>query len=602
MQILLEPENCDQRLTGRLPLPSVIRTTVSYEVDAIGLKWADAAEEARLPNGSSTDAVLLAWASVEDFAAEYASLGSEADHALRKAEVLLSAQKALDEHFALVGFPKLRDNPCASTEDPCGGCSVPSAPRIISFEQAPGITRLAVKYGLLCVPIRLRRRGLRAVVAPPTIPAESGAMASEAMGTREFLVIEYSENREKSDLAARYVEMLAAPDVRLYAHEHYELISFPDRLGYGATVGAVSLWPGEETKLFVRSWQRSDDRTKSASSIFDSMNQESKQEFEDTLNEEQTALERNTKTKQWKVGGGFSINVKVFSIGGGGGTKHSSASVRENVAKRVMAATKKHAATVSQRRDVTVSTEQEVSRSEERENSSERRVRNMNLGSVMHMIARELTQQYEVLLTLVNYSFTLSNGVGINESASLEELGPLLRRFGNWEPTDPSDTRSPAHRTNEVISDLVAEEFSDIADTTGALKNPIEQVGSDLSSPRTYWRFSTPRDRTQAKCDLTGANEVSGVEGVIIGRSVETMRTGGVVFQAVLDPCEAVDDYSMRTREETIRQLTLRNQRESLILDLARNGDIGRISEAAKLLRCSADDVLSQILERGSGS
>ena len=143
----------------------------------------------------------------------------------------------------------------------------------------------------------------------------------------------------------------ATANPRFVIVEHYRISSHFGDYGAGRTVKTFTLWPGEETTLYVRSWRRTEKRFKEASSIFDSYTQEAADSFEFSLEAESSYRESYQKSKAWKASGGFGLNLGICKIGGGGGGGGSSKSARESFAKSVSKVATHHASQASAKRE-----------------------------------------------------------------------------------------------------------------------------------------------------------------------------------------------------------------------------------------------------------
>jgi hypothetical protein len=195
-----------------------------------------------------------------------------------------------------------------------------------------------------------------------------------------------------------------------------------------------------------------------------------------------------------------------------------------------------------------------------------------------NMFARELTQVYEVHLCITNYAAIISNGAGYEASAPIEDLSDLLVE----------------HRTklNEsdallVVDRIVKRVIGKIRDAEGQNVEPLELIADPARPLERYW--------TMVKSSRLDDSGSAPLRGVVVNRTSETLRTGGVVFEAMLSESKAVDAYSAQMREEVLRSEQLKNARESLVQLLASSGSTSQVETAAKLLRASAEDVLDRL-------
>jgi hypothetical protein len=101
---------------------------------------------------------------------------------------------------------------------------------------------------------------------------------------------------------AKVAQSDAEAKPRFVIVHHYRLTSLFGDYGAGKTVRTYSLWPGEETTLYVRSWRSTEERRKSASSVFDSYSTEAAEDFEQAYNREYSYSTRSS-TSNSRLGG-----------------------------------------------------------------------------------------------------------------------------------------------------------------------------------------------------------------------------------------------------------------------------------------------------------
>src|SRR5262249_54731172 len=149
------------------------------------------------------------------------------------------------------------------------------------------------------------------------------------------------------------------PDPHLYLVESIRLTSFLGDYGAGRIVKTFSLLPGEKTKISVRSFLQRESTRKAASSVLDSLTEESAHDLETSVTREQSDQSKFESTKEYYAEGEASAkwgwgNAKVKA-----GAKGSSNAAREESVKNVANATEKHSARASAKRDVEVNTSYE---------------------------------------------------------------------------------------------------------------------------------------------------------------------------------------------------------------------------------------------------
>jgi hypothetical protein len=125
---------------------------------------------------------------------------------------------------------------------------------------------------------------------------------------------------------------------RLLLVETYRLSSFLGNYGAGRTLKTFTLLPGETTTISVRTFNKVETTSKSASSILDSFTDESATAFEDTLAAEQHHEEAQKETFNYHVDGQASANWGWGSAQIQAGVKGGTDSSRDDFAKTTSSA------------------------------------------------------------------------------------------------------------------------------------------------------------------------------------------------------------------------------------------------------------------------
>jgi hypothetical protein len=372
--------------------------------------------------------------------------------------------------------------------------------------------------------------------------------------------------------------------------ERYRLASYFGDYGAGRTIKTFTLWPGEETVLYVRSWRRTEQRLKDASTIFDSYTREASDDFEASLEAESSNRESYEETKQWKAEGGFGLDLGIFSIGGGGGGGGSSKSAREQLAKTVASVATHHASKASANRDITVSTELEASESTEFETITERRLRNVNLSRVLNLVCRELNQEFVTYLSLHDVSVAFVNDRHVYDEVPIYDIDRLLGKYLNeaWDGNPPAGRADP--RT--YVKTFLLDQMSTVVDFQGERKQLLERA-DDLFGGNYY--------RVRRRTDPTANNPFYEdgsvpVDGIVISASRHTVRTDGVIIDALLGHGVALDTYALGTQQEVLREKRLANAKVETALELLRSSDADRIKAFRQLFVSDTEEIVERLV------
>jgi hypothetical protein len=328
------------------------------------------------------------------------------------------------------------------------------------------------------------------------------------------------------------VEREAKP--RLLLVETYRLSSFLGSYGAGRTVKTFTLLPGEKTKASVRTFVKTEEQRKQASSILDSFTEESSKDFENSIAEEQTdkeTYERNFEyyaEAQAKASWGWgSAKVK-------GGVKGGSNSAREEFSKSVSTSVEKHAMKASAKRNVEINTSYEVTETEEQETSIEREIENINLSRTMNFVFRQMNQEFITVLSLIDVRLAFFNEFAeTRREVTLPEMSTLLDEY----IVDEEDKRS------QVEKDII-DALENILDHRDDLQNIVEEKVIDADNR--YFRVK--KDVVSTHKDPITGTEIT-VPGIILSVMTNVLRTEGVIVETILGIGDALDAYATRLQE-----------------------------------------------------
>jgi hypothetical protein len=353
--------------------------------------------------------------------------------------------------------------------------------------------------------------------------------------------------------------------------ETYRLASYLGIYGAGRVVKTFSLLPGERTKISVRTFLKSEEERKSASSILDSFTEESASDFEQTVANEQSSRQTYERSFQYYAEAEAKASWGWGSAKVKGGLKGGSNSAREEFSKNTASATNKHSPKASAKRDVEINTSYEVRETEEQETSIEREIENINLSRTLNFVFRQMNQEFITVLSLVDVRVAFFNGFQeTRREFTLPELDSLLEQY------------IVADKRNEVRREI-KDELETILDVDGNLQTDFIEERVIGQSAR-YLRVRTERT-SQFKDPITGT-EIE-VPGIILSATKNVMRTEGVIVEALLGVGDALDQYATRLqeleverREAEISRQRAESERSGLLNDLVRNND----KERAELL------------------
>ena len=343
---------------------------------------------------------------------------------------------------------------------------------------------------------------------------------------------------------------------RLLLAETVRLSSYLGAYGAGRTIKTLSLLPGEKSKLAIKTYQRSESTAKHASSIFDSLNESSASEFQQSMQREQSSKQSFEETSNYKVGVEAGLNLGVFSAKASAEFSGGSNAAREQMAKNTASATQKHAAQASAKRDVKVETSFETKEEAGEETAIQREIENINLSRTLNFVFRQMNQEFISILHLVDvrvgyYRVDLDPESGQEvptyREATLPQLDSFLAEI--IVPERRQEVREAILRQLKHVMDYKdqPQEFIHTAtfkDKDGEIPNSgYLRVRKDLSS--TYQ-------------DLATETTIE-VPGVILAATKNTLRTDGIIVEAVLGQGNALDEYSQGLQQAAVKAKELAN-------------------------------------------
>lgn len=339
---------------------------------------------------------------------------------------------------------------------------------------------------------------------------------------------------------------------RVILVEKYRLSSFLGNYGAGRTINTFSLFPGEKTKIMVKSFKKTAETRKDTSSILDSFSEESAKDFEDRMEKEESDRKSRDEKHAWSVEAQASGNWGVASVSVKAGYNGSVNSAREQFSKNVSNSTQKHSAKANNKRDVTVTSSKDVVNEETEENVVEREIQNINVGRTLNIVFRQMNQEFVTLLHLTDVQVGFTNGKA--ESAIIYPIYRLEELLAEIINGDVSTPTSEGSLRKDKVRDVIVKELSLIFDYNDDPKSLIEKrhiKDDDGNTLHAYFRVR--KDLVSTYKNLATGAQFS-VPGIILSATNIVMRTEGVIAEAILGQGNGLDDYSKGLQENAVRE------------------------------------------------
>jgi len=364
---------------------------------------------------------------------------------------------------------------------------------------------------------------------------------------------------------------------QLLSIETFKLTNFPGDYGAGTTIKTFSLLPREITEISIKSWKRTETTTKESSSILDSYTEEKADEFERGVQSENSRFSKMDKSSSYNVKASASARWGWGSASVSGGKEGSTKSSREESVKNVMNATAKHAQTASAKREVNINTEYEKKEEAEVETAIMRTIRNLNVTRTLNFTFRQMNQEFHSILHLTDLKLGFYNGFpGSLREYPLGDIGHFVDKYMS-NPTDFIEVLKKMimyeygiikdDQGNEIggifdhygNNEALVEEFTPSGEETPYLrvKPPYDKEGNPYGQQKYIMRPEI-RDENDKIIQQEDARYVN---GVILGSNKITMKTDGVIVEALMGKVNALDDYSYLYRIEKIRKKRAENER-----------------------------------------
>lgn len=394
------------------------------------------------------------------------------------------------------------------------------------------------------------------------------------------------DNRTYLDL----VEPPAPEDLRprLAIVHICRMSSFLGDYGAGRTINTFTLLPGERHEIEIKTYKRSKLTTTEASSILDSYESTTAEEFQSDLTAENSTQNSTEKNFSYHAEAEASASWGWGSAKVSGGVEGGKTSKTEEFAKNVASTTQKHAATAASKRQVEINTSSQSETEEGEETAIRRTIENINVGRTLNFVFRQMNQVFVTVLHIVDVRIGFQNGdPAMAREYTLSDLDDLLDELVKTE-------------SRKLVRDAIWQQLTSVFDWNGVHAPLVEAVkikaganGQELTQSvvanpdqASFWRFK----RQSATLDPLQDGAAVTVPGVVIGVTRSTLPTDGIVVDALLGQGNALDAYSMGLQMEAVVEKQTANARAAIEIEVMRakldaiaNGDSARAALIAQL-------------------
>lgn len=339
----------------------------------------------------------------------------------------------------------------------------------------------------------------------------------------------------------------------LFLIEDHAISSYFGDLGQGQVVCTFSLTPGESSFASIKSYKETDASAQKASSVVDSITEQSVDSYESSLGE----------NKDDKTEGELSLDLLASAgvkarWGFGNANASTELGAKGNVARssflqRTSNALKKHASEASAARNVEVNTTFAVQTKQGRETSITREFKNINNARTLNIVFRQLSQSIKVaqLLTDVRVGYIDPNP-GSFRAVPLSQLDDLLETV----LAKPSQTKLQ-------YKSAIINEVRGIATLCKAASKPTFLVARDMKTGRTREVSDSSKIEEglayminpELSTDLPVTEKTTvAVEGLLMATHLIVMRTDNVVADVEIGMGVGLDTYAEGLQVQTVRR------------------------------------------------
>ncbi|HDR8095141.1 TPA: hypothetical protein QCZ12_005340 [Bacillus cereus] len=384
--------------------------------------------------------------------------------------------------------------------------------------------------------------------------------------------------------------------------EVYKVSSFLGTSGPGQLLNTLTLLPGEESTITIRTFSRTASKTNDSTSIIDSYSTETENRFnQERKNEEtNTTARQENETASAKAGGNAIWGWGTASASGS--WSRDTHTQRTNFTHQFTKTITNHTQKASSSRNIQIGTSTEVKNEEEKYESIERKLKNVNLGKTLDYKFHQLNQEYHTILHVTDlkiaYMKKFKEKELILEYYTLEDLDLLLeKRINDKYHTELKKRIKVMLQVMAHDGDLVLESDPDLCKSPCEDKQKlnlkqqcvyktvsVDEKGNEsetncspddaLYDPvKSFWRFNKEK-YTKFQYPTDDVPQICAcVPGYVVGFMTQILRTDGIRIEPRLGVTDALDDYGKNVQNAEVSGLQLDNQLKLSLINREENAN-----------------------------
>ena len=375
-----------------------------------------------------------------------------------------------------------------------------------------------------------------------------------------------------------------------YIVEEYITESFIGNYGAGNVVETMTLTPGEQRTISIKTFKEMTKTQSRAENVLDSFSESSAKELEDLLQKEQNTEDTaSSETSEEKLASQSKSSKMSLSVGGvlkginitGNASKEKKTenstknSVSANTARtssvnNLSKATAKSVNNSNSNRSVNVNTNTTDSYKESTEESIVREIVNPNISRALTVMFLLMNQEYISITYMksIKVVYCDASNPDSYRSVNIEQLDLLLE-----------DVLQEKFRA-EVRAQLVCQ-YDKIADYKGVQRDFLQKhTETNCGTPISYYRVKPDLEQSYDTVrypendyaniqDQANSNTLKfTVDGIILNVDRHILKTSHIISDVILGQSPATDCFNTKVQEEKMREIQLANHQKEIALDI----------------------------------
>lgn len=377
--------------------------------------------------------------------------------------------------------------------------------------------------------------------------------------------------------------------------EVYQNSIFAREYGSGKTLHTYTLLPGEQCEIYVNTTTVD---SKETSSILDSFDSQSEQNYNDEVAKQETNQESSKELQQINAHASARGSMGFGSAKGSADFSSTVQASRDAYAEKMSRSLSKHAATQSAKRIVKVDTTEHAT-STTNTSSVKRKIQNINNNRTLNFVFRQLNQSFVSIRHLVDVK------VAIVEK-TVDDTGTVVSYLYDEYPLTKLNDAFKLHinpKAHEKIEEIILAQLY-FFDFKGEKRKVYDTKRSGNDRYHRFVHCYTKYDKKDMQscqkdlklADEDNCSEPIIVPGYILDVQEHIMKTNGVVVDALLGRNNALEPHLLRMQEQEYIAKALENR--AVEVDAKFKEHLSRIREEEYIEEHLENEEFKMLIER----